>query len=119
MISVTDPSNNAPRTAPENVLYRSVSEIGGILKELASQGDHLCAELGDYKQLMARMLAVDPAAGYFVIAYGVNKALNSALFARPSTEFTASYQDAHLAFQVSSPSSSVFEGQPAIRFALP
>jgi c-di-GMP-binding flagellar brake protein YcgR len=119
MISPAAPGKTAPHPVPENVLYRSRIEIGRILQALVSAGRPVSAEIGDDKHFVSRMLSVDPDTGYFVIAYCANKSLNSALFKQSSLEFTANHQNAHLVFQVSNPSDTLFEERPAIRFALP
>jgi len=119
MISPAAPGKTAPPPAPENVLYRSRIEIGRILQALVSAGRSVSAEIGDDRHFVSRMLSVDPGTGHFVIAYCANKSLNSALFKQSSLEFSANRQNAHLVFRVSNPADTLFEGQPAIRFALP
>ncbi len=119
MISFPQPGDPAPRAAPENVLYRSRTEIGRIMQRLAEGGCSVSTVLGGNEQFVSRLLAVNLVSGHFYIAYSANKLLNSALFARPATEFTTTYEGNHFVFPAANPSASLYEGQPAIRFTLP
>lgn len=114
-----DSSKTPQHPLPENVLYRSRIEIYRILQALEDERSSLSAEIGNNRVFVSHVLSVDPAAGHFFIAYCANKSLNSALFDLPVLEFTASHQGAQLVFQVSHPSGTQFDGQPAIQFAFP
>ncbi len=89
------------------------------MQTLAEGDCTVSTALGRNEQFVSRLLAVNLVAGYFLIGYSTNKLLNSALFARPVTEFTATHQGTHFAFPATNPSASLYEGQPAIRFTLP
>lgn len=109
----------AAKKAPANVLYRSRIEISRILSVLAREGCAIFAEVGEEKLFVTRILMVDEHSGYLVIEYGAEKSINSALFNQPSLRFRASYLGAHLSFKVSGPLDTLFDGNPAIRFAIP
>lgn len=119
MTGSTDSGQNVQHPLPENALYCSRIEIYHTLQTLMNERISLQAEIGDYRQFVSHILSVDPATGHFAVAYCANKALNSVLFNMPELEFTASYRGAHLAFHVSEPSDTQFDGQPAIQFAFP
>lgn len=119
MIDPDDFSKTAPHASPDNVLYRSHTEICRILQFLVSDSCPVSAAIGHNQLFASHLLAVNPDAGYFVVAYSANKSANSMLFGLPSLEFTANPHSGHLVFQVSSPTDMQFDGKPAIQFALP
>ena len=101
-----------------NTLYRSRIEICRLLEVLATNRSSMFIEFGS-KAVESRILRVDPANGYFVCSYGLNKLLNSKMFEASSLKVTSHLHDADLVFEVSSPAETEFEGQPAVRIALP
>lgn len=119
MTGTTDPSKIPQHQLPENVLYHSRIEIYRILQALEKEHISLSAEIGNGRIFVSHVLSVDPTTGHFVIAHCANKSLNSVLFELPILEFTASHRGAQLVFQVSHPSDTRFDGQPAIKFAFP
>lgn len=103
----------------DSVLYRSHIEICRILQFLANDRCPVSAEVGARAPFVSHILSVDAASGHFAVAYCTNKSLNSALFGLPSPEFTATFQEAHLAFRVSAPNDTQLDSQPAIQFDFP
>ena len=101
-----------------NTLYRSRIEICRLLQTLTTNRSTLFVEFGS-KTVESRILRVHPAEGHFDCSFGVNRQLNSKMFKAPSLKITSHLQEADLVFEVSNPAESEFEGQPAIRFALP
>jgi c-di-GMP-binding flagellar brake protein YcgR len=101
-----------------NTLYRSRIEICRLLEALAMNRSSLFVEFGT-RTVELRILFVDPDDGCFVCSYGKNKRLNGKLFKEPSLKITSHLQEADLVFEVSNPTETEFDGQPAIRFALP
>lgn len=101
-----------------NTLYRSRIEICRLLEVLAINRSSLFVEFGA-KTVESRILLVRPDDGHFDCSYGANKRLNSKMFKAPSLKVTSHLHEADLVFEVSNPTESEFDGQPAIRFALP
>lgn len=101
-----------------NTLYRSRIEICRLLEVLARNRSSLFVEFGT-KTVESRILLVDSDGGHFDCAYGANKLLNSKLFKASSLKVTSHLEEADLVFEVSNPTETEFEGQPAVRFALP
>jgi c-di-GMP-binding flagellar brake protein YcgR len=101
-----------------NTLYRSRIEICRLMEMLATKRSSLFIEFGG-KAVESRMLHVDPVDGYFECAYGANKRLNSKMFSAPSLKITSHLDETDLVFEVSNPTETEFDDQPAIRFALP
>lgn len=117
--TINQPAKPGKTTPPENVLYRSRIEICRILQTLAKERISIFAGIGSGMTFISHILLVDPRMGYFVFSYCANKLLNSKLLELPSLKFTANHQDAHLIFEVSNPTETLFDDQPAIRFTLP
>jgi len=115
--------NNSAQAAeikfPENALYRSHIEICRLLQLLAKNHSSVYADIGSSKVFIAHILLVDLRAGHFVISFCANKSLNSEVLQLSTLNFSASYQDAHLVFEVSNPTEIQFKDQPAIQFPLP
>lgn len=116
---MTAPAKLGKTKQPENILYRSRIEICRILDALAKDRSSISAEILSDKMFVSHIYHVDQHAGNFVISYCANKLMNSKLFESPSLKFTASFHDAHLIFEVFNPTETLFDGQPAIQFALP
>ena len=107
---------NAP---PENVLYLSRIEICRILQDLSEKHISIIAEIGTSWTFVSHVLLVDTDEEYFVISYCANKLLNNKVLELPALKFTSSYQDAHLVFECSGPAETLYDGQPAIQYAIP
>ncbi len=102
------------------VLYRSRIEIIRILARLARDKAVLSAELGEPGQLfLSRVLHVDRAEDFFILAYSEERQANAALLAQASVAFVASEQRGRIEFLASAPVETVYEGVPAIRFTIP
>ena len=101
-----------------NKLYRSRIEICRLLQTLMTTRSTLFVEFGS-KTVESRILHVHPDKGYFHCSFGANRQLNGRMFKAPSLKMTSHLQEADLVFEVSNPAETEFEGQPAIRFALP
>lgn len=101
-----------------NKLYRSRIEICRMLQALAAGRSSLFVEFGS-NTVETHILHVHPDSGHFDCSYGVNRKLNSRMFKAPSLKVTSHLPEADLVFEVSNPAETEFEGQPAVRFALP
>lgn len=102
------------------VLFRSRIEITRILQQLADDRAVLSAEVGDDRQLfLTRLLRVDPALEFFVLAYSEERRANTALLEQASVVFRASDRQGRIEFSASAPSETEFHGDPAVRFAVP
>ncbi len=101
-------------------LFRSRIEITRILQQLARDRALLSAEVGDAGQLfLTRLLHVDQYGEFFVLAYGEERRANAALLEQASVVFRASDKRGRIEFAAAAPSETVFDGDPAVRFALP
>lgn len=121
MIKAGD-SEQTPQDASRatGVLFRSRIEITRILRRLARDRAVLSAEVGDPRQLfLTRLLHVDPAGEFFVLCYSEERRANTALLEQASVVFRASDKRGRIEFMASAPSETVFEGDPAVRFAVP
>lgn len=107
------------KASPENVLYLSRIEICRILQELSENRISIIAEIGTSWTFVSHILLVDSHKDHFVVSYCANKLLNSKVLELPALIFTASYRDAHLLFEASSPVETHIDGQPALQYALP
>lgn len=116
---VTDQTpDDASRTT--GVLFRSHAEITRILRQLAHDGAVLSAEVGDPGQLfLTRLLHVDPAGEFFVLTYSEEHRTNTALLEQASVVFRTSDKRGRIEFAAAAPSETVFDGGPAVRFAVP
>lgn len=103
---------------PENALFTSHIEICRLLQLLLKNQISVHADIGN-KVFIAHILHVDLRAEHFVTTFSSNKLLNSEVMQLSSLHFTASYQDAHLAFDAGKPTEIHFQDQPAIQFPLP
>ncbi len=109
---------DASRTT--GVLFRSHIEITRILRQLTRDRAVLSAELGDPGQLfLTRLLHVDPGGEFFVLAYGDERQANIALLEQASVVFRAGDKRGYIEFAAAAPSETVFDGNPAVRFAIP
>lgn len=113
------PVKTGKKASPENLLYLSRMEICRILQELQENGSSIMAEIGTSWTFVSHILLVDSRDDHFVASYCANKLLNSKVLELSALTFTASYQDAHLVFEASSPVETQYDGQPALQYALP
>lgn len=109
---------NASRAT--GTLFRSRIEITRILKQLARNRAVLSAQVGeDAKLFLTRVLQVDPDGEFLVLAYSEERRANAALLEQASVVFRASDKRGRIEFATRAPSETVFDGAPAVRFALP
>ncbi len=102
------------------VLFRSHIEITRILRQLAQDQAVLSAEVGDPGHLfLTRLLDVDPAGEFFVVAYGEERGANTALHKQAHVVFRASDKRGRIEFAAGAASETLFDGNPAVRFAVP
>lgn len=105
---------------PENLLFHSRIEICRILQVLAQEHCPVFADIKNGHSFSSHMLAVDPDADRFSIAYCGHKPVNTILLNSPSVEFTASnHPDLYFSFEATAPEETRINGEPAIQFALP
>lgn len=109
---------DASRTT--GVLLRSHIEITRILRELARDCAVLSAEVGDPGQLfLTRLLQIDPGGEFIVLAYSEERRANTALLAHAQVVFRANDKLSCIEFVAAAPSEIMFDGAPAVRFAVP
>lgn len=102
------------------VLFRSHIEITRILRQLAHDQAVLSAEVGDPGHLfLTRLLHVDPDGEFLVVAYSEEREANSALLEQAHVVFQANDERGRIEFAAAAPAETVFDGEPAIRFAIP
>jgi flagellar brake protein len=102
------------------VLFRSHTEITRILRQLADDHAVLSAEVGDARQLfLTRLLEVDPDGEFFVVAYSEERGANTALLKQAYVVFRAGDKRGRIEFAAATPLETVFDGDPAVRFAIP
>jgi c-di-GMP-binding flagellar brake protein YcgR len=117
---MSDTASQAKKPSPENLLYRSRMEICRILQALAQEHSSISANIKHGHPFSSYVLAVDPVAGHFVIAFCVHKLINAMLLDLPSVEFTATNrQGLHYTFEATSPEETRIDGEHAIQFSLP
>jgi c-di-GMP-binding flagellar brake protein YcgR len=105
---------------PDNLLFRSRIEIQRLMQVLARERCKISAEIKNGHPFSSYLLAADPAADRFAIAYGAHKTINAMLLASPEVEFTVSDQQGlNFTFTATAPEETLLNGEPAIQFALP
>ena len=115
---MNDSTKKTTDRLPENALYTSHIEICRMLQLLLNNQIKIHADVRS-KVFIAHILHIDLRAEHLITTFCSNKLLNSEVMQRDSLCFTASYQDAHLTFDVINPTEIQFERQPAIQFPLP
>ena len=104
-------------------LFRSQIEIKGVLDALVKRKVTLSADIendqGAELLFLTRLLQVDPAGQFIVIACNRDKAANQALFARRAFVLHANLDNAHLEFAVSDPADVMLRNVAAIRLRFP
>jgi len=109
---------DASRTT--GVLFRSHIEITRILRQLVHDQTVLSAEIGDPGQLfLTRLLHVDSDGEFLVLAYSQERLANTAVLEQTYVVFTANDKRWRIEFAAAAPSETVFDGEPAVRFAVP
>lgn len=115
-----------PEQRPEDAsratgaLFRSHIEITHILRVLARDHAVLTAEVGDAKQLfLSRLLHVDEAGEFFLVAYSEERLANAALLEQASVVFRTNDKRGRIEFAASAPTETFLDADPAVRFALP
>jgi c-di-GMP-binding flagellar brake protein YcgR len=112
-VNPTDP-------APSDVLYRSRIEIARILGNLAREACVLSADVGNEEcLLLTRILHVDPGQEFLIVAYGEEKAANTALLHQETTTFLGTSRQARVEFTAAHPVETTFEDRAAVRFSFP
>ncbi len=113
-------TDRAHKRNPENLLFRSRTEICRILQGLAKENCPVSAEVKDGRTFASHLLSAAPETDRLTVAYSSSKLINTLVLDSPALKFTATTsKDVHFSFEAASPEESVFEGQPAIQFALP
>lgn len=114
------PATPARTPHPGNLLFRSRIEICRVLQLLVLERSKVSATIEGIHSFVTRILALDPDAGHFIVAYCPHKATNAMVLESPSVEFLASdHQDLYFTFEATGPEEVQFEEQPAIQFELP
>lgn len=104
-------------------LFRSQIEIRGVLEALAARHVTISADIendsGEELLFLTRLLHVDPAGQFIVIACSRDKPANRALFACPAPVLHANLDDAHIEFAVSDPADVMVGDVAGIRLRFP
>ena len=104
-------------------LFRSQIEIKGVLEALAQRQVTISADIGNDSGeellFLTRLLQVDPAGQFIVIACSRDKPANQALFTCPALVLHANLDNAHIEFAVSDPADVMLRDVAAIRLRFP
>lgn len=104
-------------------LFRSQIEIKGVLDSLAQRHVTISADIengpGEELLFLTRLLQVDPAGQFIIIACSRDKPANQALFTCPALVLHANLDNAHIEFAVSDPVDVMFREVAAIRLRFP
>lgn len=104
-------------------LFRSQIEIKGVLDALAQRQITISADIdndrGEELLFLTRLLHVDPAGQFIIIACNRDKAANQALVTCPALVLHASLDNAHIEFAVSDPVDVMLGDVAAIRLRFP
>ena len=104
-------------------LFRSQIEIRGVLEALAERHVTISADIendrGEELLFLTRLLHVDPAGQFIVIACNRDKRANQALITCPAPVLHANLDNAHIEFAASAPVDVMFRGVAAIRLRFP
>ena len=104
-------------------LFRSQIEIRGVLDALAQQRVVISADIandsGEDLLFLTRLLHVDPAGQFIVIAYSRDKPANQALISCPALVLHANLDDAHIEFAAADPVEVMIADVAAIRLRFP
>lgn len=105
--------------APSTALYRSRIEILRILSAVAHDQCLVSAEVGNGRLFVTRILLIDDCSDFIALEYGGAKTTNQMVFKQRSLEFDINHNGAHITFELTSPSETMVNGEPTIRFPLP
>lgn len=104
-------------------LFRSQIEIRGVLDTLAERHVTISADIendrGEELLFLTRLLHVDPAGRFIVIACSRDKPANRALFTCPAPVLHANLDNAHIEFAVSGPADVMIGDVAGIRLRFP
>ena len=104
-------------------LFRSQIEIRGVLDALAQRHITISADIandrGEALLFLSRLLHVDPAGQFIIIACSRDKPANQALVMRSALVLHANLDNAHIEFAASDPVDVMFEDVAAIRLRFP
>lgn len=103
----------------QNILYRSHIEISRMMQALATEHVSLSADIRNSQTFATHVLGVDDRKGCFFVPFSTSKQLNSSLLKLPLLKFSASYHDAHIAFEAATPTEAQFEGAGTLCYPLP
>ena len=102
------------------VLSRSPADIARVLAMLLGRGQALRCDLaGGEIAFESRLLFVDPARAYILMAAGASEPAVAALLARPRASFHSSPDNWHIEFAAAGPQRAEHAGRPAIRLGFP
>jgi len=104
-------------------LFRSQIEIRGVLEALAERQATISADIkndrGEELLFLTRLLHVDPAGQFIIIACSRDKPANQALFTCAELVLHANLDDAHIEFAVSDPADVMIGDVAGIRLRFP
>lgn len=103
---------------PQNALLESRIEICRLLVAISKAQHSISADVGSHI-FITHILHVDLRTEHLTVSFCANKALNSLVLESGRLHFTASYQDAHIAFDLTSPVEVLLDDAPAIQYPLP
>ena len=102
------------------VMSRSPVEIARVLAMLLGRGQPLRCDLaGGELVFESRLLHIDPARAYILLAPGASAPALVALLARPRASFQSSPDGWHIEFAASGPQRAAHAGRPAVRLDFP
>ena len=103
---------------PQNALLESRIEICRLLVAISQSHHSLSADIGSHI-FITHILHVDLRAEHLIVSFCANKMLNNLVLESDTLRFTGSYMDAHIAFDLSTPTEVQFHDAPAIQYPLP
>ena len=102
------------------IMSRSKEEIARVLAVLLARGQALCCDLAGGEMVFeSKLLFVDPARAYILLAPGASLPALNALLARPRASFQSTPEGWHIEFAASAPQRAEHDGKPAVRLAFP
>lgn len=124
MANGSDFAKSAHQTlGPGNYLLRSQIEIKAVLDALARQRVTISADIendrGEELLFLSRLLHVDPAGQFIIIACSDDKPSNQALVTSPALVLHANLDNAHIEFPASDPVDVMIQDVAAIRLRFP
>ncbi|MEW6691003.1 MAG: flagellar regulator YcgR PilZN domain-containing protein [Pseudomonadota bacterium] len=102
------------------LISRSPQEIARVLAMIAARGDAVRSSLGGGGLTFeSRLLHVDPALAFIVLALSADQAANRALLARPRASFHAEPSGWRIEFAAAEPQLAQHQGRAAVRLRFP